>query len=278
MAWTKMKTAIVASAVVLLAAGTTTVTIKEIQAHRTYPWQTRQYDYRLLDKAPPQLAILPSKYSANGGFGSSLGGIMGVGEPATCVVEAAYDWYHIPRIALDAQLPRGSYDFIGSGAANSKALKDEVKRKFGVTAKIETRETDVWLLTVKSSNALGLGPNTNPDGQSHISRGDIALVNSTPANFAYLLENMVRNLPIIDRTGLADNPDFDKEPVIGNKPKVTLRQTPKQGFDINLKWDDGTEGQPHNIDNLKQALLDQLGLELVSTNMPVEMLVVEKAK
>jgi uncharacterized protein (TIGR03435 family) len=29
---------------------------------------------------------------------------------------------------------------------------------------------------------------------------------------------------------------------------------------------------------LKQALLDQLGLELVPTNMPIEMLVVEKAK
>jgi uncharacterized protein (TIGR03435 family) len=29
--------------------------------------------------------------------------------------------------------------------------------------------------------------------------------------------------------------------------------------------------------NLKQALLDQLGLELVPTNMPIEMLVVEKA-
>jgi hypothetical protein len=29
---------------------------------------------------------------------------------------------------------------------------------------------------------------------------------------------------------------------------------------------------------LQQVLLDQLGLELVPTNMPVEMLVVEKAK
>jgi hypothetical protein len=33
MAWTKMKTAIVVGAIVLLAAGTTTITFKEIQAH-----------------------------------------------------------------------------------------------------------------------------------------------------------------------------------------------------------------------------------------------------
>jgi uncharacterized protein (TIGR03435 family) len=33
---------------------------------------------------------------------------------------------------------------------------------------------------------------------------------------------------------------------------------------------------PQN-DSLKQALLGQLGLELVPTNMPIEMLVVDKA-
>jgi hypothetical protein len=32
------------------------------------------------------------------------------------------------------------------------------------------------------------------------------------------------------------------------------------------------------LDGLKQAPLDQLGLELVPTNMPIEMLVVERVK
>ena len=41
MAWTKAKTAIVVGASVLLAAGTTTVTVKEIQEHRADPWQVR---------------------------------------------------------------------------------------------------------------------------------------------------------------------------------------------------------------------------------------------
>ena len=39
MAWTKAKTVIITGVVVLLAAGTTTITVKEIQAHHTYPWQ-----------------------------------------------------------------------------------------------------------------------------------------------------------------------------------------------------------------------------------------------
>jgi len=41
MAWTKAKTAIVVGASVLLAAGTTTLTVKEIRGHRPYSWQIR---------------------------------------------------------------------------------------------------------------------------------------------------------------------------------------------------------------------------------------------
>ena len=45
-------------------------------------------------------------------------------------------------------------------------------------------------------------------------------------------------------------------------------------FDFDLHWD---EQEPrHNPEGLKQALLDQLGLELVPTNLPVEMLIIEK--
>src|SRR5262249_5424159 len=160
------KTTVVTGVGLLIAAAMTMVTMKEIQQHRTYPWQTRQYDYRLLDTAKPQLAILPSKYGAQGGFGSSLGGIMGVGEPAASVVEAAYDWYRIPRIVLETNLPPGSFDFIASGS-NRKTLKDEVARKFGVVAKVETRNSDVWLLKMKSANAPGLKPSAG-FGQTHV--------------------------------------------------------------------------------------------------------------
>ena len=33
-----------------------------------------------------------------------------------------------------------------------------------------------------------------------------------------------------------------------------------------------------NPEGLKQAVFDQLGLEIIPTNMPIEMLVVEKAR
>jgi uncharacterized protein (TIGR03435 family) len=48
-------------------------------------------------------------------------------------------------------------------------------------------------------------------------------------------------------------------------------------YNIDLRWKVKADPQA-NQDTLKQALLDQLGLELVATNMPIEMLVVEKVK
>ena len=58
MAWTKMKTAIVVGASVLIAAGTTEITIKEIQKHRTYQWQSHDsdsgFDSDVLDQASPR--------------------------------------------------------------------------------------------------------------------------------------------------------------------------------------------------------------------------------
>jgi uncharacterized protein (TIGR03435 family) len=59
--------------------------------------------------------------------------------------------------------------------------------------------------------------------------------------------------PVIDQTGLT------------------------QHFHIDFKWNERSGDDPDH-DALKQALLDQLGLELVPSNMPIEMLVVEKVK
>ena len=57
--------------------------------------------------------------------------------------------------------------------------------------------------------------------------------------------------PVVDQTGLTNS------------------------YDFSLKWKSDGDS---NLAALQQALEDQLGLELVPTNMPVEMLVVEKTK
>jgi uncharacterized protein (TIGR03435 family) len=63
------------------------------------------------------------------------------------------------------------------------------------------------------------------------------------------LEGLLQ-IPVINQTGVANK------------------------FDIDLKWN---PNDPQN-NSLKQALLGQLGLELVPSREPIEMLVVEKVK
>jgi uncharacterized protein (TIGR03435 family) len=67
-------------------------------------------------------------------------------------------------------------------------------------------------------------------------------------------------IPVIDRTGLTQNYDFK---LTWNKP---------EGFKFHGYPD------PPSLDELKLVLGDQLGLELVSSREPIEMLVLEKIK
>jgi uncharacterized protein (TIGR03435 family) len=254
MAWTKAKTVVVTGVAVLLAAGTTTITVKEIQEHRTYPWQAQEglFDSRLLDQQPPQVRILPSRF-INFAEGTSGDKMMGTGVSAQAVVAAAYG-SRSPRTILSAELPKGRYDYIAClPGGNLEALQQEIKRKFGVVGKVETREADVWLLKVKSPNAPGLerGNHSNEymlwkDSGSRLEFQNqplVALADETEA---------LANVPVIDRTGLTNHFDFD----------LDCKQTDL----INRNWD-----------TVNQAL-DQLGLELVPSREPIEMLVVEKAK
>ena len=59
-------------------------------------------------------------------------------------------------------------------------------------------------------------------------------------------------IPVVDQTGL------------------------KGLYDFKLTWDNSDQTKIR--ENVRQAVLDQLGFKLVPTNMPVEMLVVERVK
>jgi uncharacterized protein (TIGR03435 family) len=67
-----------------------------------------------------------------------------------------------------------------------------------------------------------------------------------------MLENYF-HIPVVDNTGLQGR------------------------FDIDLAWDQ-PDFEHQNPDALKQALLDELGLELSPAKQPVEMLVVQQSK
>jgi RNA polymerase sigma factor (sigma-70 family) len=260
MAWTKMKTTVVAGVVVLLATGTTKVTVKEIKKHQAYQWQVQTNDLsKVLQAAPPMVEIRPAKFSESrvAVTGHSDGNIQRLefGISIQMMLFEAYD--SRPTRAVLPKLPQEKYDFIANlPKGSSEALAQEIKRKFGFVGKKELMERDVLLLKLSNPDAFAFKPNTNltsgyDNGDAHFNRtiGDLIWQNS--------LEDTL-HLPIIDETGLTNRYDY-----IFHYP------------DWNPSWST-------NFNAMKQGLKDafgkQLGLELVPARMAIEMLVVEKVK
>jgi uncharacterized protein (TIGR03435 family) len=248
MAWTKAKTAIVVAASVLLAVGATTVTVKEIHAQDD-SWVTDDLNSQILDKAPHIVKIIPSKFTNNIGWVTSGDRLLGAGVMDDEIVILAYRGKATRTIFLTPMLEE-KYDFIANLlSGSSEALQKEVKKQFGVVGRTETVVTNVLCLKVRQPDAPGL-KKTIARGLASSSSGgmnEFRFSNQPISSIVSFAENQL-GVPVVDQTGLTGN------------------------FDINLKWNNrGTK-------YFKQALTDQLGLELVPGTAPVEMLVVEKAK
>jgi uncharacterized protein (TIGR03435 family) len=256
MAWTKAKTAIVVGASVLLAAGTTTITVKEIRGHRPYSWQVRIADWRMLDRLPQQVKIVPTIFPPSDGYTGNNGRKQGTGlSLRNTLLPAAYGISRY-RIVADTPLPEGNYDFIANlPDGNEAALRREIEKQFHLVGRTETRETDVLLLTTRSRNAPGLkSAAATGSRSSNINNGSgFYKCSNAPLEFLATSLEYYFELPVIDRTGIEGR------------------------FDIDLKWDE-RDRQHRNPEGLKQVLLDQLGLELVPGRESIDMLVVGKSQ
>jgi uncharacterized protein (TIGR03435 family) len=266
MAWTKAKSVIVVGAGVLLAAGTATVAINKIQTAASVAaesWRTPNLNDKILEQAPPQVRILPAKFP--GGFGREvrLRGsgtnrrVAGIGVTVSQLVSAAYYGAGTPvtagapsRTIFSVKEPKSRYDFICTVPGTpGETLQQELKQQLGLVGHREMREMNVLFLRIHHWGAPGLKPNPNV-AASHGSQSGagFSFVAGRLSTLAGLIENIL-GVPIVDQTGTTAT------------------------FDMSLKFNHqrGDRGQ------FKQALLDQLGLELVPGREPIEVLVVDKA-
>jgi uncharacterized protein (TIGR03435 family) len=270
MAWTKAKTIIVASAVVLLTVGTATFVEKGIH-DRSYSWQI--FDppsvNLIMKETPPQITIVPTRFPRGstrvGGTGTWSwsriypdGTIIGMNCTAEDIIRYAYskdsDFMPKDRLFLEANLPHQGYDFIANLKSNIKqGLQLEIRKKLGLSGQYETRTTGVLALTA-GINQNGTESTAILNGHVTIGKGNHCILNQTSmAGLAQQLEHYLQ-VPIVDEAGITNH------------------------FDLTLRW---PTRDAKSFADLKKILinrLDQLGLALVPTNMPIEMLVVEKTK
>jgi uncharacterized protein (TIGR03435 family) len=241
MASTKAKMAIVVGVGILFAAGTATVTVKEIAAHRTPAWQEK-FDLSLLDGLPPQVKILPSlPTTVRNRAGGRNGKVLALGQSFMALLEGAYNVVQ-SRLIVNAPIPEGKYDFIDTypeAQGSMKGLQDEIKKKFGLTGRSEMIETNVLILTVQSPNAPGLKPSAD-NFSNNVEPGSFSIHGGT-------LYTLVADLEVSLGT-------------------VVIDDTKLRGkFDVDLKWDSTPDG-------LKRVLRDELGLELIPARKVIALL------
>jgi uncharacterized protein (TIGR03435 family) len=252
MAWTKLKTATGIGAVIL-AASITAVALDDSFFNPNSP---------KLFAAPTNVLILRETHFTNQSDAtmeshSASNGkddIRRVGRNQSIeqVLEMAYGIWQT-RMILPPNLPQGKFDYlITLPDHQQEGLQSEIKKELGLIAHRESRETDVLLLKVKNSAPTGLKP--HPSGKSMgitAKDGKVYVMGQTIGVFANYFEYALKK-PIVDQTSL--NGRYDSI------------------LDEHLF--DGTS-DPKLVE---KAGLDELGLELVPSREPIEMLVVEKVK
>jgi uncharacterized protein (TIGR03435 family) len=269
MAWTKMQTAVVTVVVVLLVAGSTAVTVKEIQLHhKKYAWEILQANFLDFYKAPAQVTIVPTKFNQGGNSGADSGrGAWGIDQPVLAIVQAAFEKDHL-RTVVAADLPSARYDYLAKLVGPQKrhqntpintnwtiALQQKIAKQFGLVGRLEMRNTNVLALMPGPGGPQNFQiSDSMPNGQAVAvsPQGIRTFHQQPPTSMTGELEERFQ-LPIVDLTGLTNE------------------------YDFSFSWYDPNELHP-DLKKLNAALRDQLGLELIPTNMPIEMLVIDKAR
>ena len=216
MAWTKMKTMIVASVVVLLAAGTMTFTIHQVNRGRVSDsWQGldhfRGRDEMLatLNNTPPQITILPtihSDYGAKWWFPNDRSGrSLGMNSSVTDLLSHAYRVRFTHMVFSEATVG-GKYDYIANLPQDSEAaFQKKIQEKFGVVAHKAVIETDVWVLKAGDPEKLSATVSWKP--HEELKRVDgkwIAVLEDESVDaLADALEGWLLEAPVVNRTGLS---------------------------------------------------------------------------
>ena len=198
---------------------------------------------------------MPTKYPDSSGSGVGINDqTLGISLPIKELIKRAYGLPDDLKLVVATKLPDGKYDYIANLPSGSgKALQQEITKQFGIVGRFELRPKDVLALKVKDADILKsmLTPRKLGDKAGNWRKGNLWRWSGQSSDMlADSLEQFFQ-IPIVNETGLT------------NLQNST--------FDIN--WDFTSR----NPEKLKQAL-NEVGFELVSTNQPIKMLVVEKAQ
>lgn len=263
MAWTKTKITIVATAALLLTAGTATV----VKVHY-FPAIKDSYflaNYRHFQNLPSGLFTLRSTHfrtpadgldyscEASSPSGEHLTWMMGRNRTFQQLIIRLNNcppW----QVIWPPDLPKGNFDYLCTLIDNSAEKRFETAiKKLGYVAHWQGPVVQVYLFRVVTPGSPALKPDNSGKrlGEGRVSDNQLNFRSRSLASLANEIQDLA-SVPVIDQTGDPAFYDFDF-----HCPKSDV---------TNQNWDS------------VNASLASLGLQLVATNMPMRMLVVEKTK
>jgi len=199
-----------------------------------------------------QVIIKPSQ-AVTGGVYPQPGRITGDGVPLVVAIYKAYDMpperviNRLPSqpgpslLRFSVTVPKGREDRL------HPFFQQALEAAFEFKTRRETRELDVFVLTVSGQKTVSLVPSQAGEQLAMFAKGKIRGQKQTLGSLAELLSGVL-NAPVVDETGIQGEYDWEL---------------------------------PYNhagMDVLATALRERLGLELTATKRKMEVLIVEKAE
>jgi uncharacterized protein (TIGR03435 family) len=113
------------------------------------------------------------------------------------------------KVSLPPDAPKTNYDFVVTVSADPQEhLKTAIRKKLGLTADMETRETDVLAFKVEDAALPGLTvSDVNEKENSNFKNGRLYLTHMKIGDLMDGVQQMLK-MPVVDKTGLTNFYDF----------------------------------------------------------------------
>ena len=244
MAWTKAKTAIVV-AIAVVCAGGGGFAVKRLLLGPNWTMTMEN-----LNSLPPVLILRPTKFPKEGGNSLANGNNGKTIQKNVLLQQLVAHAYDVPqeRIIFPPDFPsyKNTVDLMLTLNDHPReALQKAIQRQFHYDGHLESREKEILVLQVKHPNAPGLKISAMLSGSAGSFPGHFNVINSPLSSLTSYLSTYLGKT-VVDETGLTNH------------------------YDLDFQW--------KTVEELKQVVTDELGLELVSSQQPVEMLIVERTR
>ena len=197
--------------------------------------------------------------------------------PLTALISFAYNVHPRQIVGAPAWADSELFDITaqpeGEGQPNDRQWRSMLQKlladRFQLSFRREKRELPAYVIVVAPGGPKLARSGGDPNGLPGLffkGLGVLPAINATIGDFAGVMQSVVLDRPVVDRTGLAGRFDF------------TLQWTPDETQFGGRGGQAQTQAGPNAPPGLFTAMQEQLGLKMDATRAEVDALIIERAE